>query len=158
MTMHSPLNREALPNREPSIRDVMGDDHERLESLFDTIVSEAVRGDSAYLLDGWRTFERSLLAHLEVEEAQLLRAFGQAAPTEAQALLDEHAQIREKLTELGIDLELHCLGADRVKSFVDGLRAHAAREERLLYSWADRQFGGPARKQLHQALAATPEK
>jgi hypothetical protein len=73
-------------------------------------------------------------------------------------LLDEHAQIREKLTELGIDLELHCLGADRVKSFVDGLRAHAAREERLLYSWADRQFGGPARKQLHQALAATPEK
>jgi hemerythrin superfamily protein len=158
MTMHGTPNRVELPNREPSLRTVMGDDHERLERLFDALVTEAVRGDPADLLDEWRTFERSLLAHLEAEEVHLLPAFGQSAPTEAAALWDEHARIREKLTELGIDLELHCLSADRVKAFIDGLRAHAAREERLLYPWAARQLGGPARKQLQQALAFTPEK
>jgi hemerythrin-like domain-containing protein len=158
MTMHSTLNQVELANRGPSLRAVMGDDHERLERLFDAVVTEAARGDAADLLDEWRTFEHSLLAHLEAEELHLLRAFGQSAPTEAEALLDEHARIREQLIELGIDLELHCLSADRVKAFIDGLRAHAAREEQLLYPWAARQLGGPARKQLHQALAVTRKK
>ena len=152
------MHREELTNREPSLRSVMADDHARLERLFDGLVAEAACGDPVELLDEWRAFERSLLAHLEVEEAHLLPAFGQSAPTEAQGLLDEHTQIREKLTELGIDLELHCLSADRVRAFIDDLRAHAAREEGLLYPWAARQLGGPARKELHEALAVTLEK
>ena len=43
---------------------------------------------------------------------------------------------------LGVDLDLHCLSAERVETFVDALRAHAHREEHIFYPWVDKQLGG----------------
>jgi hemerythrin superfamily protein len=54
-------------------------------------------------------------------------------------LLEDHRLIRIQLLQLGVDLDLHCLRAERVDTFVDALRAHAQREENIFYPWVDRQ-------------------
>jgi hypothetical protein len=66
--------------------------------------------------------------------------FGLEEPVEARALLEEHERIRVQVTELGSDLGFHCLPPERIRSFVDGLRAHALREERLFYPWAAKRL------------------
>jgi len=137
---------------EVSIRTLLGDDHQRLDRLFASIVAAATQGDAIELREDWSRFERALLRHLDAEDNHLLHAFRQHAPEEARALLAEHAQIREKLTELGVDLDLHALKAERVGAFVGELRAHARREEALLYPWAARQVGEEARAALRRAL------
>ena len=79
--------------------------------------------------------------------------FGKSQPKAAREILDEHARIRERLVTMAIDLDLHCLKPEQVKSFVDELRAHAAREELLLYPWAARQLGKVVGAHLRRALA-----
>jgi hypothetical protein len=44
------------------------------------------------------------------------------------------------LTDLGIELDLHFLGAARDEAFIAALRAHAAREETIFYPWVDRRL------------------
>jgi len=140
---------------EVSIRTLLADDHQRLDHLFEAIVAAASRDDTADLREDWSTFERALLRHLDAEEVHLLRVFAQHAPEEARGLTAEHAEIREKLTELGVDLDLHSLKAERVGAFVGQLRAHARREESLIYPWAARQLGEEAHAGLRRALEAS---
>jgi polyisoprenoid-binding protein YceI len=150
MTMSTPATRSDL---EESIRTILGSDHERLEESFQTIAAAAHDQDPSDLHEAWQVFERQLLAHLDAEEAHVLPVFGKSEPKEARDILDQHAQIRERLLALAIDLDLHCLNPDQVKSFVDELRAHAAREELVLYPWAARQLGKVVGAHLRRALA-----
>ncbi|HVY41334.1 MAG TPA: YceI family protein [Polyangia bacterium] len=125
---------------EDSIRTILGGDHQRLEESFQTIVAAADGLDPSDLHEAWQVFEQRLLTHLEAEEKHVLPTFEKYEPAEAHDILEGHARIRERLLQLAIDLDLHCLRPDRVKGFVDELRAHAAREERVLYPWAARQL------------------
>ena len=120
-----------------SMQRLMSGDHERLERAFTDLV-ELARGsnDLGDLRREWSVFESRLLSHLHAEEINVFPAFAHPHPKEARQLLDEHARIREQLTELGIELDLHCLGAARVESFIASLRAHAAAEEQTMYRWA----------------------
>ena len=124
-----------------SLESMLAGDHHRLEREFQVIVTRAQGGDFQQLEAEWLAFQRALLQHLEAEERTLIPALAQDRPTEAQALLEEHTAIRLKLLQLGIDLDLHCLGAERIEAFVEALRAHAHREENTFYPWVDRQLG-----------------
>jgi polyisoprenoid-binding protein YceI len=139
---------------EESVRTLLSDDHARLERSFQALVDEADAKDQADLRRAWRTFELELLAHMHAEEMHLIAAFERHHAEAAAALRREHEQIRAQLTELGIDLELHCLQPERISAFVGELRAHARREEELLYPWAARQLGETARVRVAETLAA----
>jgi polyisoprenoid-binding protein YceI len=139
---------------EEAVRLLLISDHQHLEWSFEAIVKEAWRGDPADLSERWRNFERELLAHLDTEEEDLIRLFGEYQPLEARELMAEHQQIRVTATEMGIDLDLHCLRAARVQAFVDQLRAHAQREERLLYPWATQRLGEAAAQRIRSLLLA----
>jgi hemerythrin-like domain-containing protein len=104
-------------------------------------VAACKRGEPAELRGQWSRFERELSSHLDLEEHEILPAFARAHLAEAQGLRDEHTAIRAALTEMGVDLDLHCLRADRVEAFIQLLRAHARREDGLLYPWASRAQG-----------------
>jgi polyisoprenoid-binding protein YceI len=93
-----------------------------------------------------------LLSHFHAEEVNVFPAFTRSQPKQARDLLDEHARIREQLTELGIELDLHCLGADRIERFVADLRAHAATEETTLYRWAAEHLGATEQDQCRRGL------
>jgi hemerythrin superfamily protein len=129
----------ATIHRSDDIRDLMVEDHAHLERLFDAVVGEARCDDPPALRAQWGRFEKELSDHLTLEESQILPAFSKEYPAEARAILEEHGRIRSILTELGVELELHCLRSERVSTFIDYLREHARREEKLLYPWASRQ-------------------
>jgi len=124
-----------------SLESMLAGDHHRLDRTFQAIVTRAQGGDFQQLESEWLAFQNALLHHLDAEEKHLIPALAQDRPGEAQTLLDEHAKIRLKLLQLGVDLDLHCLRADRVEQFVETIRAHAHREENIFYPWVDRQMG-----------------
>jgi len=123
-----------------SLESMLAGDHDRLEHAFQAIVTRAYGGDVQELEGQWLIFQRALLGHLEAEEKYLIPALAQDRPGEAAVLLEDHTRIRDMLLELGIDLDLHCLRAERVDAFVEVLRAHAHREEHTFYPWADGQM------------------
>jgi hemerythrin-like domain-containing protein len=115
-------------------------DHERLEQLFQDLraaFDADAREDAARL---WGELDRGLSAHMEFEERHVLPAFRSVGSSEVDALLREHDLIRRRLTELGIGVDLHTLRAEIVADFVALLRAHAHREDGLLYRWAEREL------------------
>ena len=124
-----------------SLESMLAGDHLRLEREFEVIVTRAYGGDFQQLEAEWLAFQSALLGHLEAEERTMIPALANDRPGEARTLLDEHTNIRIKLLQLGVDLDLHCLRADRVEAFIQLLRAHARREEGVLYPWASRAAG-----------------
>jgi hemerythrin superfamily protein len=137
-------NVEARPRQRDFIRAMLSEDHQHLDRLFQEIVASCHAGDHDSMRANWTRFERELTSHMDLEEHEILPAFARAHRSEAQGIRDEHAAIRTALTEMGVDLDLHCLRADRVEAFISLLRAHARREESLLYPWANgsREQGG----------------
>jgi hemerythrin-like domain-containing protein len=128
-------------------------DHERLDQLFDALV-QALRADARDdALRLWAAFDDGLCRHMALEERHLLRAFAIVDPREAAELLKEHDEIRAKLAELGIGVELHQIGVDVVSTFVEQLRQHARREDALAYRWAER-LPPETKRQLQASLGA----
>ena len=140
-----------------SIVDLLRDDHQRLERWFQSIVTDADSGDQDSLRQSWCAFEGELSSHLDAEELHILPLFTKDHPHEARTLLDEHLQIRSKLLALGIDLDLHCLHADRVDTFVAELRAHAHREDQLLHTWAHQHLGEASSQKIRDTLTAAKD-
>jgi hemerythrin-like domain-containing protein len=122
------------------LRGLLVREHERLDRLFDELLS-ALQGDArADVARLWSEFDESLTRHMAFEEQRLLPAFEAVDPREAAALVAEHAQIRRKLLDLGIGVDLHLTRADVVNEFVELLRRHAQREDELLYRWAEKEL------------------
>ncbi len=121
-----------------SIQMTLARDHERLERLVRSTIYAMDSTDPAELRSSWLAFECELERHLDAEEKHVLPAFARSRPGEARALKAEHQQIRAWLMDIGVDLDLHCLGRERLSVFADALRAHARREDALFYPWASR--------------------
>jgi hypothetical protein len=90
---------------------------------------------------------------MELEERDLFPAFTTVNAPEAAALLHEHDRIRQRLLDLGIGVDLHLTRDYQVEEFIRDLRAHAAREDALLYQWAQRELHPTVRSSLRQRLA-----
>lgn len=110
-------------------------DHKRLDALFERLLEDVRSGDWAVCQTTWSKFETDLLAHLEIEESLIFPSFERENPSETAALRGEHAIIRGLLADMSVRLELHAERELSVRTFVDALRAHAAREEELFYRW-----------------------
>jgi polyisoprenoid-binding protein YceI len=157
MRERGPHKNAAPEGADEAVQAVLSHDHERLERQFQTIVAEASRGDPIELREAWRAFEGELLRHFEDEEVHIFPAFARQRPVEAQALLAEHERIRASLTRLGVDLDLHCLPAERIADFVASLRAHARKENEVLYPWAALRLSEAARDRIRREISKTEE-
>jgi hypothetical protein len=134
------------------LRALLSEDHARLEVSFQRLKSAFAGETPAALSQLWTQFERDLATHFELEERYVLPKFQELAPAEAAVLMREHAEIRTRLSRLGVALDLHLTRADAVDAFICTLQSHAAREDALLYRWAQTQLGGPARSALLSQL------
>lgn len=112
-------------------------DHQHLDALFERLLDDIHGGDASVCQATWTTFEKALLAHLEFEEVLLLPMFEATNPEETETLRRQHAKLRYLLAEMGVRLELHAVKEENVRSLVEFLRAHALREEVLLYRWSN---------------------
>jgi hemerythrin-like domain-containing protein len=132
----------------------MSASHRQLERTFQRLLS-AVEAGGPDMRELWTELDRGLLAHMEAEERFVLPAFARIDPDEAAALLREHGEIRQQLLELGIAIDLHCIRFAQSRRFIETLRAHADREDRLMYRWADERLGPSLVTAAHHHLAAS---
>jgi hemerythrin-like domain-containing protein len=131
---------------------VLAEHHGELDHQLETLVSRARDGDQADLRSEWSAFERGLLRHLEQEEAEILPGFARDDAVGAREILSDHARIRRALLELGLSRDLHLLRAAAVEQFAEQLRAHARREEAVLYAWASRHVTPGGWKSIERNL------
>ncbi len=136
----------------PNPRELLRSDHTRLEAVFEELLDEFADGHQREIRSTWTEFDRSVLVHLDTEERFILPLFEQVNPAEAAALRAEHARIRKLLSELGVGVDLHLVQLDLAREFTDFLRAHARREEVLLYRWAASELDAPARAAVARKL------
>ena len=129
-TAHAPLVPDA------GVRAAMMADHAGIATLFDDVVAAFRSGDRDEAAAMFAQFEQRLEAHLALEDQLLLPPLRAAHPDEVAALAEDHRKIRARLAELGVGVDLHFTRASWVAAFVDSLRAHAQREDALLYRWA----------------------
>lgn len=144
------------PLQRASLRSQLTLDHQRLERLFEDLIAAFdadARQDAARL---WGELDRGLQAHMDFEESHVLPAFRAVDRTEAEDLLREHHQVRCHLMDLGVGVDLHLLRVEVVADFIALLRAHAHREDALLYRWAERELPAPQQALFPAASAAEP--
>ena len=131
-TAHAPRENDTLVA-------FMTENHARLDRIYEQLI-EALAANAPEARELWTALDHGLLAHMEAEERFVLPAFARVDRDEAVALLREHGKLREQLLELGIAVDLHFIRLDQGRAFIETLRAHAGREDRLLYRWADERL------------------
>lgn len=129
-------------------RVLLGDHHRATERACTALLARTYADDPQELIAQYRVFEHALLDHITAEEELILPAYEEHAPEDASAIRQEHAAIRQALYRLGIDVELHVVRAHSVNDLVAALRAHAAREDRQMYTWAQQYLPPVKREQL----------
>lgn len=145
--MHAPSQAPA-----PSIRDHFLADHHRLEDLFERMLDAFENGVREELSMLWTQFENELTRHMDAEERFLLPSFARHHPDEAKEILREHQEFRCRLAELGVGVDLHIVRLVVANRFITALRAHAQREDELLYKWGDEHLAPRERGFLFRAL------
>ena len=125
--------------------------HLELEDRYARLL-DAMAKDTPELRDRFTELEHGLLAHMEAEERYVLPSFARVEHAEALDLIREHGAIRERLLELGVALDLHLVRFQRAHEFIELLRAHAAREQKMMYRWVDTQL---AARVISLAIAHT---
>ncbi|HVH46915.1 MAG TPA: hemerythrin domain-containing protein [Labilithrix sp.] len=118
-------------------------EHARLDAVYERLLTAYRQGDWRDVREEWNVFEPALRAHMETEEKRVFPVLREVNADEAEALIGEHDELRKLLEVLGVHIELHALAGADADELVRRLRAHGAREERLLYPWIDATFQAP---------------
>jgi hemerythrin superfamily protein len=143
--------------RDPPLGQFLKHDHERIGVLLASVMRGIDDDDQQAALAAWRPFEAGLRAHFAAEETHLFPELETTDRFEAAQLHSDHGGIRHLLMNLGMCLELHTARKDAFDELAALLEHHAAREEALLYRWAERHaphdVGVAIRNQLSSVLA-----
>jgi hypothetical protein len=135
MSLH-PITREPPAREHETLATFLSREHAHLEHLYQQLL-DAMAASSPDVRALWNELSDRLHAHMEAEERYLLPSFARVDRDEARALLRDHAYIRDQLLELGVAVDLHQLSFVHSHELIARLRAHAIREDRLMYRWAD---------------------
>jgi hypothetical protein len=128
-------------------------DHHRLTAVFRSVIDAFRARDHEAMRAAWCRLEQAVLGHLGAEERYALPRFSRRHRDEAAALLRDHEHFRRQLSELGVGVELRLLDLHAAEAFIAELEAHAEREERLLYAWADAEMGPGACAAVEREVA-----
>lgn len=142
------------PKAKADLRALLGEDHARLDRLFEELLAAFRAGAREEAAALWTTFDAGLLAHMALEEQRLLPEFAKVDAAEAEALAAEHAKLRDALTELGVGVDLHLTNAAAVERLVATLREHARREDALMYRWASANLQDEEQTSIRAQLLA----
>lgn len=114
-------------------------EHEEIDAALERVLQAFATDDRDVARTAFREFDARFTEHLAMEEDLLLPEFSEVDPAEAAQIAAEHRAIRSKIDELAIGTDLHVTRIPAVKQLAETIRAHARREDALLYKWADRR-------------------
>ena len=120
-----------------NVRESLGSDHKAIERKLTDLANAVAGADFPTIMAVFRGVERGLRAHTDGEERYLFPHFKEQHPDAIRELGEEHQRFRRLLDELMVQTELHTLRKESIDDLVAQLRAHAAKEDRTLYAWAD---------------------
>lgn len=135
---------------EMNVRQSLGGDHQAIDARLSDLANAVEGADFPTILEVFQEVDRGLRAHMYAEERYLFQPFEEAHPQEIGELRREHDRFHRKLDELMIQTELHTLRKESIDVLIRELEAHAARENKTLYAWADQ----PAHAAHRDALFA----
>jgi len=115
-------------------------EHAGIDEALERLIEAFATGDHEVARAAFRDFDVRLSAHLALEDEVLLPAFATVDIDEAAAIAADHRAIRAKVDELAIGSDLHLVKLPAIRRLAEDLRAHAEREDELLYPWAERHF------------------
>lgn len=130
------------------------EDHARLNGILTRLLAAFEANDREDMAALWNQLEAGLTAHMDAEEKFLLPVLARTEPAEARELLAEHADIRSRLLELGVRVDLHTIRLDSGRELIDLLRAHASKEDEILYEFADKHVDAETRASVLHAIGA----
>ena len=136
------------------LRERLVRDHARLDQVFDELLA-ALRADARDdVLRLWTLFDDGLCRHMALEDQFLVPELARDEPREAARISRDHSEMRAKLAELGVGIDLHQVPAELVNDFIDQLRQHALHEEAIAYRWTEREgsLSGGAQQKLEAGL------
>jgi hypothetical protein len=110
-------------------------DHEQLGRSLARLVDFVRAEDTACAREEWADLEIAVLRHLDGEEMFLLPGFERENARAAKVIRAEHADIRRRLGEIGVSMDLHTLRAEHVDQLRELLTRHAVNEDGSLYAW-----------------------
>jgi hemerythrin HHE cation binding domain-containing protein len=130
------MTTEAKKHETPELQTLLARDHQRLDALFERLLAAFHADAHAQLGPLWTEFDSRLRGHIALEEEHILPEFARIDPAEARELAKEHMRIRKLLSERDIAGDLHLAREETIRDLVTLLRAHAKREDDLMYRWA----------------------
>lgn len=131
----------------------LSEHHRDLAALCTALRDRIDVADRTEFISAFRVFERAVLAHLRLEERELLPAYEQANPADAARIRAAHRDLRAYLLALAVDIELHTVRAERLEHCLATLQALAAHENAGLYPWASAHLDAPVRLDLTGRIA-----
>lgn len=117
---------------EPSMRDALATQHERIERLLEQVAEACAAKDWPMATALWSELERELLAHLALEEDDVLPLARGRCEVDTRALAREHEHIRSRLRELGVLVRRGTVRSRTINAFAAEIQAHTAHENNLL--------------------------
>lgn len=134
------MNQRAAADTDPGTDDLhslLRREHLYLQALFEDVVAALEAGRTAWAAAFFTELERSLEAHLWMEERHVFPGLEYDDPTEVRALCEEHAAIRSELSALAaVDAEPLARAA-AIGALSRRLSAHAEREDVSVYPWVE---------------------
>ena len=118
-------------------------DHDAFEKRFDELCQTAREGDWEDVDAVWGPFEKDFREHMDFEERELFARFAVTGKDPAgvvKTLKEQHAEIREQLAQIGVEIQLHAIRADTIDAFVKSIRMHNTVESAHFYPWVDEQL------------------
>ncbi len=119
----------------PDSTQVLADDREHFEAVYAALLAAHERGDWNDVRERWDAFDRDLRTHMDIEEERVLPAFREIDPDEADAIFEEHDDIRLHLDAFAVLVDLHAFTRADADDLAERIRDHASREESLFYPW-----------------------
>jgi hemerythrin-like domain-containing protein len=136
------------------IRSRLRDDHARLGALLEQLGRAATPGDELGLLALWAVFERSVRAHIQLEERAVLPALEPSHPAECRQARYEHDRLRDLISDLAALAKSGGMLRQALDQLETALDMHARWEEATLYALADERLGAAARQRILEALGS----
>jgi iron-sulfur cluster repair protein YtfE (RIC family) len=133
-----------------NVRQSLGGDHQAIDQRLSDLANAVEGANFPTILEVFREVDRGLRAHMYAEERYLFQPFEETHPQDIAALRRDHDRFHRKLDELMIQTELHTLRKESIDALIEELEAHAAKEDKTLYAWADQ----PAHEAHRDALFA----
>ncbi len=147
-----------MTDKKEFLRDSLLDDHTRLADLLTRLLAAFEANDREDVMTLWNQLDTGLQAHMDAEEKYLLPVLQRTEPERAKELLAEHADIRSRLLELGMRVDLHTIRLEAGKELIDRLLDHASKEDEILYAFADKNVDRETRASVLRAIGAAAVK